>query len=517
MAAILNKFTKPESSMVQLKYLDIAASVKSVPFFEKENSALASIIGMDRNADLAYGEALFCQQGGFMHNGYYFTREFLLNNYKTAMLKPMNLYHMDSFVIGVIYDVALSKQNNKDEEPKFSLISSDAVIYDEKTGPSIKGYDGPIDVWVKFVLFKYIYPSLVESIVNGVSGSQFMDDYFVSMEVFYNTYKFLFDENESTAIDVTPENRFLIDYVGKTYHGKKVYRMYTGPGTFGGCAIVEDPANVRSVLSDVANRDVACSKINVRRTEKDTIEIGENKAGMDSSSNTPGQGKETQHITLEDIMDPVKDSAKAIAAEVLDQVKLDQMKNDYAKVKTDLDVAGSELVKVKTDLASAQAEVEKLKTDVATSATALDEAKKKVKENEDNFIEMKKKKEEAEAAVEEAKKSSMSDADKAELEAFRKEKEVASRISTLETKGFKLPEDKAKRDELVTKISGFSNEQFGVFADAACMNLTPAAPAKDAASVLNRPSAPNTQLPQQNSGSTTDVNRKGAFTKAFSK
>lgn len=246
-----------------LTNIDIASEDnKLVPYFLEHSEKIA---GEVRQRDLAYGTGLLVADGAdTQSNGYYFKRDLLLQAYKTILLKPINIEHQSTMFVGSVYDVVLARRP-EDSSNRYNvqdyIIDDKDVVLNEKTNKwEVKGYSGPIDMWIGFILYKYLFPEVYEYVIDhkfSISNSS-TNKYKLglSMEMWYGLYGYLFDLDEKTIQEKDIENAYLDEYIGRMYNGKKVYKVYLEEFIFAAAALTETAAENRSFLLDVANKSI---------------------------------------------------------------------------------------------------------------------------------------------------------------------------------------------------------------------------------------------------------------------
>jgi len=448
----------PDYFNIPIQSVDYAKDLDEVPFFEKRSSVLQQIMP-EKQVDLAYGTALYVSQGG-NKNGYYFSNHLLLANYKTGLLKPINVGHSAEFIVGVVYDVALSKKGDTDNpEPKFSLIEDSRVKVTSDKGIYTEGYRGEVDVWTHFVLFKIIYPGVVEVLKENVSGNMEYDKYFMSMEILFDDYKYLWDEDEATAFDRTYKNQYLDEYIGKTFEGRKLFKMYTGPVAFGGGGIVSDPAESRAVLADVANKDVAATNLSIKKDgdlykvySLNGSEMGR-KEDKDRADNNKKNSNKEELIMADDKIDVAK-MVQDVENNVLERVKSLQAVEK-------LDKASATIAAQKEEITSLTKNLQDVS---AASDDAIHEAEGSLEESNSKLDESNTKITELENKNKELENNQMTEEDKKELADYRIHKLSTERLEDLSSKKIIIPED--KKGEVMEKLGKFSNEEYSAYVSA---------------------------------------------------
>lgn len=112
------------------------------------------------------------------------------------------------------------------------------------------------DITAEAVLYSFLFPELVDDIKRKAS----MKNLFVSVEVWFKDYDYLVGtqrvkRNQMTASEL--EHRLRINGGAGEYEGKRIGRILKNM-IIGGIGVVEDPANLESVIKSVAysNSDV---------------------------------------------------------------------------------------------------------------------------------------------------------------------------------------------------------------------------------------------------------------------
>jgi hypothetical protein len=473
---------------VSISRVDYAADLSAVPYFYSPTIPTA----LERQVDLAYGEALFLSEGG-NRNGYYFTRQMILGHYKSVIMKPLNIGHEQTQIIGMIYDVGISKKlDTSPSEPKLELIPQEAIKFDQVKGWYIEGYDGPIDMWIHFAMFRGVYPGVVNAVKNNVSGNMDQDQFFISMEVLVSQWDYLFDNDEATRFERTTKNALELDpQIGRSVAGKRLYKVYKGSIVFGGGGIVGDPAEPRAVLTDLAMRDAASTKLSVSHDEekhKYTIQPAEVVSTPDASAGRPNnhttKEKARMELSLEQIQKTVDERIQLRQAELQKTQMMDE-------AKAHAQALGEEVKALTT-------KNQELVTIVESAKSTADKALKEAEEALENSA---KELETAKAELDAAKKLVLSDADKAEFEALRSADRAAKRFEVLKTKGVVL--DEARVASIRDRLGKFTDAEFATYIEnlSDVASTKPAAPAPGAATTTVDKAAADAALKAAAAGS----------------
>ena len=244
-----------------LTNIDIASdSNKEVPYFFESD---AKVAGEMRQPDLSYGSGLLLTNGGDTQaNGFFFKKDLIIKDHKSVLLKPINIEHQTSMLVGSIYDVALTKRPKGVDryDVAENLIKQEDLYLDKKENKwKVKDYAGDIDKRVGYLMYKYLFTEINEYVIQhkmSLANSS-IDNYYqlgLSMEVWFADYGYLFDLDESTFENRNIDNAYLDDFIGRKYNGKKVYKVYLDELLFAAAALTETAAETRSFLLDVANK-----------------------------------------------------------------------------------------------------------------------------------------------------------------------------------------------------------------------------------------------------------------------
>src|SRR6185436_11319449 len=222
------KIVQPKSD----SFRTIAASLKDKYGFD-----------LKPQMDLLYLESCFVSAGskaGVNDNDDIFTREEAWNARHTPVLKPFNWQHEDKNIVGVIYTVQARDLNGNILD-----INSNKV-------PEID-----FDLWTEAVIFRLIHPDRAREVEARAKAN----DLFVSMEAWFDDYGYglcnsngvakVVARNEQTAyLDKHLRacgggGKFIDPDSGNEMRIGRVLRSIT----FGGCGLVDHPANKRSVIT----------------------------------------------------------------------------------------------------------------------------------------------------------------------------------------------------------------------------------------------------------------------------
>lgn len=195
--------------------------------------------------DLLYLQSCLVSAGariGVNDNDDIFTREEAWAARHTPVLKPFNWQHVDKDILGVIYTVQA-----KDVSGNVLDIHDDSVP------------DVDFDLWTEAVIFKLIHADRAREIEHRSKS----DNLFVSMEAWFDDYSYgLYNEKGLAKVLLRNENTGYLDKhlrasggSGKFHDPDTNQEVRIGRVlraiTFGGCGLVDSPANKRSTIVSV--------------------------------------------------------------------------------------------------------------------------------------------------------------------------------------------------------------------------------------------------------------------------
>lgn len=215
--------------------------------FKTVASSLKDKYGFDLKPqmDLLYLQSCLVSAGiraGVNENDDIFTREECWAARHTPVLKPFNWQHQDKDIIGVIYTVQARD------------LSGNVLDINTETVPS-----EDFDLWTEAVIFRLIHADRAREVEARAKAN----DLFVSMEAWFDDYSYgLYSNNGLAKVVARNENTSFLDKhlrasggVGKYRDPESGQEMRIGRVlrsiTFGGCGLVDHPANKRSVITSV--------------------------------------------------------------------------------------------------------------------------------------------------------------------------------------------------------------------------------------------------------------------------
>lgn len=195
--------------------------------------------------DLLYLESCLVSAGaraGVNENDDIFTRDEAWAARHTPVLKPFNWQHQDKDIVGVIYTVQARDLNGN--------------VLDINTE---KVPETDFDLWTEAVIFRLIHPDRATEIETRSKAG----DLFVSMEAWFDDYGYgLYNNSGLSKVVARNEKTSFLDKHLRASGGAGMYldpesgqEMRIGRVlrsiTFGGCGLVDRPANKRSVITSV--------------------------------------------------------------------------------------------------------------------------------------------------------------------------------------------------------------------------------------------------------------------------
>jgi hypothetical protein len=345
------------------KYKSVASSLKGKYGFD-----------LKPQMDLLYLESCLVSAGvrvGVNDNDDIFTREECWAARQTPVLKPFNWQHQDKDIVGVIYTVQARDLNGN------------VLDIDSETVP-----DTDFDLWTEAVIFRLIHPDRARE----VEARSKTNDLFVSMEAWFDDYSYgLYGSNGLAKIVARNEKTAFLDKhlraaggVGKYHDPESGQDMRIGRVlhsiTFGGCGLVDHPANKRSVITTV---DVVPNT-----SEQDEIELFLQKV-MESEArpsqelavmNTQANVKPDEIKTaIESVLDSREQAAAKAAAEQALQARAataeamsKELEAKNAELNKALEVKNQEVKSLNDQTAAYDAAVKKLIEEHVTAGATND-------------------------------------------------------------------------------------------------------------------------------------------------
>lgn len=229
--------------MVDMKHKTIlTAKADVVAKGSDDYRAMATKYGMDVHPqmDLLYVRSCLVSAGskaGINANDDTFTRDQAWAARFSPVLKPANWQHNDKDILGVVYSVEA-----RDLDGKILDLESD-------TPPECE-----FEFWTEAVVYKLIQPERASEIETRAKAGEL----FVSMEAWFDDYSYGICDETGKLDKIVARNAdtsYLDNHLkanrgSGSFKGQRLVRVLSNI-TFGGYGFVDEPANSRSVISDV--------------------------------------------------------------------------------------------------------------------------------------------------------------------------------------------------------------------------------------------------------------------------
>jgi hypothetical protein len=212
--------------------------------FKAVAAAVQSRYGFDLRPqmDLLYLESCLVTAGnrdGINQNDDVFTAQEAWAARHTPVLKPFNWQHDDKDIVGVMYSVQARD------------LEGNVLDFNSPTPPA-----EAFDLWTEAVLFRLIHPERI----GEVEARAKADDLYVSMEAWFDDYSYAFCDDSGIVKTVARnQDTSFLDTFLKANGGAGKYvdpecnqevriTRVLRDITYGGCGLVNRPANQRSVI-----------------------------------------------------------------------------------------------------------------------------------------------------------------------------------------------------------------------------------------------------------------------------
>lgn len=300
--------------------------------------AVASSGANPNQIDLLYLETILASTGMNENDDIFIASE-LLKARNTPIDKPFNYMHNESFIIGHITSARLVDRNQNPVD-----VSNDEDLPTD------------LDLITGSVIYKHYEDKAKADFIEELIEKIYNDEYFVSMECLLNNFDY-------GLIDAQG-NQCIVPRTKETAHMSKCLRRYKGSGefngmrigrvlrdyTFSGKGLVDNPANKRSHILSVAN--------------KQELEMAE------KTENTLASATELVKVVAQAEYDAVKaelaEMKKAIASKVENEIE--SYKKAIASANVDLE--NSKNLSAEKD--NKIAELEKAISEVSEAKAALE-------------------------------------------------------------------------------------------------------------------------------------------------
>lgn len=202
---------------------------------EQIKKTIAGFIEDGRNFDLYHISSILASVNDNKNDDWFLAEEVYAAS-KTPIYKQVNYGHNEKDIVGVITGTTL-------------LDTEGNQITDASQMQNIRDIVAHAVIWSFWedVALKDRFSEIVNDIENNLL--------FVSMESLFKNFDYmLIKDGQQTIIQRSKETSFLTKYLriygGEgVYNGSRIYRLLRN-FTFSGMALVENPANARSIISD---------------------------------------------------------------------------------------------------------------------------------------------------------------------------------------------------------------------------------------------------------------------------
>ncbi|MDZ4785609.1 MAG: hypothetical protein SGJ02_05975 [bacterium] len=382
---------------------------------------IAGFIEDGRNFDLYHISSILASVDDNKNDDWFLPEEIWAAR-NTPIYKQVNFGHNEKDIVGVITGTAI-------------LNSDGTQIFDEEDIQNIK------DIVDHSVIWSYWEDESLKSRFDQIVDDVENDRLFVSMESLFKNFDYMMvtkgglrsivTRNKSTAF-LTKHLRI---YGGSgEYNNSRIYRLLRN-FTFSGKALVETPANARSIISE------GLSQLNQRNDLEEIDEVCCEKTDGQVNPQIIQNLDKSINSLAEKIMDPNEIALKAVQAEL-------------AQAKAELEAhKAAEAEKTSAEITDLKAVNENLQKQVAELTQVAEAAKKSSDEKKTAFEEMlAKKKAEGEKDLEDAK---------AKILVLESEKAIASRLAKLTA----VNVESAKAEEVLKTFASVSDEHFDKIVD----------------------------------------------------
>jgi hypothetical protein len=287
--------------------------------------------------DLLYLETILASTGMNENDDIFISSE-LLKAKNTPIDKPFNYMHNESFIIGHITSSRLV-----DREGKEIVYSNDEELPVD------------LDLITGAVIYKHYESEEKSKFIADLIDQIFNDEYFVSMECLLNhfDYGLTASDGSQRIIPRTKETAFLTKYLRRykgsgEYEGCKIGRVLRDY-VFSGKGLVDNPANKRSHILSVANKQELEMSKEIVAASVQELKVGTALEGMVSK---------TEYDSLKVELAEMK---KAVASKI--ETEIETYKKEIVKANESLDNS-------KNLSAEKDAKITELETAIAELTTA---------------------------------------------------------------------------------------------------------------------------------------------------
>lgn len=383
---------------------------------EEIRKTIAGFIEDGRNFDLYHISSILASVNDNKNDDWFLAEEILAAS-KTPIYKQVNYGHNEKDIVGVITGTTL-------------LDTEGAQLTDISNVQNIRDIVAHAVIWSFWedVSLKDRFVEIIDDIENN--------RLFVSMESLFKNFDYmLVKDGVMSIITRSKETSFLTKYLriygGEgVYNGSRIYRLLRN-FTFSGMALVKNPANARSIISDNLRPEGEDSKCcDLEDSDECFKEVAKDKNVITKS-------------LAENIMDP-------------NEIAINALKAELAQAKAELETfKAAEAEKTSAEISELKASNETLTKQIAELTILAQAAKDEVKEAEAKFEFFKKEKDKEKEDAKAEKDKCMEDA-KAQIEALQAEKVTAARLNQL----LAVNVDAAKAEDIMKTWASASDEHF---------------------------------------------------------
>lgn len=326
-------------NIAELKVIEPSSEVRDQAFaaLKPHSQAVANMALVDADnafmtqPDLMYVEAVLVTEG-INDNDDAFTHAELWKAQSTPVLKPINVGHNDTAIVGVMYGVTARKLD----------------------GSPVTEDDGePFELVMHGVVWHYL-PHLKGAAAN-IAERFAQGQCFVSMECWFEGYDYGLYDDEGKLEDVQQrsdataflEGHLRVSGGSGNFNGNRIGRALRGI-TFGGVAFVDVPANRRSDVLNVFifDPDEILETVGSRDSNS-TNDISDNVVLFQEGFMNDTTNKAVAHSDA--------DVRKVVAESVEDVLNRDRERAQAEAEKKELDAARSKVTDLQTELKEARA------------------------------------------------------------------------------------------------------------------------------------------------------------------
>lgn len=389
-------------------------------------------------SDVILIKAVLTEEGR-NNNGHFFRQGLLIKTFASARLKPTNVGHNKTEIIGVIYDSALANDKNEIISPEDIDVKSDGTPY-------YKG-EGKLRIVVAIAMWNMIGRSEPNAIAEAVKNGDRVD---MSMECWFQDWKYRLVGKDGSIeyIPASTESNYLMDYVGKTFGSKDVTIDFADDGfVWGGIGQVKKGACPESVITEIISAQANDITVDGPSAFRNFPSITKEVSEVENSPAPTEEQTETEHLSNVSA-NQEGDTSMKYKRDKDGNLVLDAQGNPILEIEASEGAEGSEL----TQLIISQAQtIARLEDKVASLEQTAADATAKVAEVQ------------AELDAVKASQNEAVEAAKAEVAAAKKEAKVANYLLIIarEHKDLVIEDEDALRTMIAS--DDFTDDKFNAF------------------------------------------------------